>query len=185
MESPPSNFVEAHANAAQRKANSLVWHEFYQRPRQVVTVPARVDDEIFWRKISELAGLVGPEPLLMISLQAEVGTLRRFLFSAPGDRPSLKVELKARANHNGVYVATVENIDVYGANCSPGTSWLFSAKALRSVRYASIDEEGRFVTLKFELGEGLKGTLRACFSRSAVWAGTPTFEVRLADPDKV
>ena len=72
---------------------------------------------------------------------------------------------------------------MYGADFPHGTAWLFSARALRAVRYSAFGEEGRYLTLTYEVGENMTGKLRARFIQSSVWEDTPVFELNIPDRD--
>jgi hypothetical protein len=170
------------ADAVQRMAGSRVWGLFCGRPREKVGIAARVEQEEFWREAKELAARVGPEPVLVVSREAEGRALRRFLYPVQGDKAALVIERKPRAEVGGLYISTVEGVDVYGADWEAGTAWLFSARALRSVRYFALDAAKHHVTLKFEPIDDRTGRLRAQFQQEPTWDDSRILEIQLEDP---
>jgi hypothetical protein len=54
------------------------------------------------------------------------------------------------------YIATVEGVDVFGADFTAGTAWLFSPYILQAVEYNQLDTDAHIVTLRFEPGEDSK-----------------------------
>jgi hypothetical protein len=107
--------------------------------------------------------------------------VRRFMHAAPADRPSLTMERRPRSDNGDSYIATVEGVDVFGADFTPGVAWLFSAKALRSVRYGELHEPAQYVSVTYELGEQMKGILRVRVRQHLDWADTPIFEIEISD----
>jgi hypothetical protein len=180
---PPMDHVDAgfeayFASRTQRWAARMAWSDFTERARKTLSVSAAVDEPAFWREIASLARQVGPEPVLLVSLAAEARALRRVLYRRPEDRADFEIEHISRADRVGPYIATVQGIDVYGADLPAGTAWLFSARTLLKVGYADV-EPGMPVTVAFETSDDLKGTLRVRLRQRLEWAETPTFELRL------
>ncbi len=185
MESPGSNFEEFLVGTVKRGAGDHIWGAFRSRARQIVEVAAAVEEEAFWREVAKLAREVGPDPLLVVSRQAEGRSFRRFFHGGAENATSLQVGRKPQEDRGQFYIATVEGIDVYSADFPQGTAWLFSGCALRAIRYSALDEEGRYLALSFETGDDLKGTMRARFRQEAIWADVPVFELRLPAPLEV
>lgn len=181
MESPSSNFDEMLISGAREMAGGHAWAAFCQRPRIEATVAVRAEEEAFWRDLRPLVQQVGPEPVLVVSRNSEGRALRRFLYAPAADRPGLTIEQRPRAGRGASYIATVEGVDVFGADFPPGEAWLFSARSLREVRYAETTPD-RHAELTFELGEEMKGTLRVRVRQALKWADTPTFEIKAPDP---
>jgi hypothetical protein len=129
-----------------------------------------------------LISRVGPDPVLVISGAAEARVLRRFIYAAPADHPNLSIERRSRVGRRGQYIVTVEGVDVFASVLPPGNAWLFSAKALRSVRYAEVDQPSHYVHISFELGDDIKGTLRVRVRQLLEWSNAPTFELHMPDP---
>ena len=182
MESPSSNFEEMLVSGSREMAGRHAWTTFCQRPRIEATVAGRADEEAFWRDLAPLVHQVGPEPVLVVSRNAEGRALRRFLYAPPADRPGLAIEQRPRADRGAFYIATVEGVDVFGADFAPGEAWLFSAMSLREVRYAETTPPDRHAELTFELGEEMKGTLRIRVRQALKWADTSTFELKAPAP---
>jgi hypothetical protein len=184
MESTSSSLDEMFVSGSRELAGRHAWIAFCQRARVEHAASARAEDEVFWREIAPLVSLVGADPVLVVSNVAEGRVLQRFLYGSAADRPNLTIERRSHGQGKGSYIATVEGVDVFGAEFTPGVAWLFSARTLRSVRYAEIEQTGRYVDVSFDPGGEVKGTLRARVRQVLEWADTPTFEIRSPDPDE-
>jgi hypothetical protein len=181
MESPPSRFEEYFVDASRESVVSYVWNAFRKRPRKKVAIAASIEDEAFWQDLAALIKQVGPDPVLVVSRAVEGRALRRFLYAKPADRPNLSIERRPHRD-GGSYVATVQGVDVHGADFRPGVAWLFSAKALRAVYYSEIDTAARFVNITFDTGEELEGDLKVHLRQYLEWSATPAFEIKMLDP---
>lgn len=178
--------LDEHLSSRMREwVGQRAWNDFCRRERQVVAVDHAVEDEAFWSEVRGLAAQVGPDPLLVVSRQAEGRALRHLIYRRPNERSNLKVQDQAKDAVGGSYIATVEGVDVCSADFKPGTAWLFSALALHEIRYGALDAEGHHISLSFEPdADGLKGTLRAVFNQQTVWADLPVFELKIHDPEE-
>lgn len=184
MEAESSNMAEAYATFVQDSAGNRVWRQFCDRPRQIVTISAKIEDDAFWKSVGGLVSQVGPNPTLVVSRQAEGRAIRRFIYAKSNTNPTLKIEQKPSDDARGQYIATVEGVDVYGADFSPGSAWLFSARSLRSLAYAPVDGATRAVTLTFEPKDEITGSLRVAFRQLADWNDSPIFDLTIDDPDE-
>jgi hypothetical protein len=185
MESPTSRFEELFVSGSREMAGRHAWNAFCQRTRITTHVSARAEEEAFWRDIAPLVGQVGPDPVLVVSWAAEGSALQRFMYAAPAARPNLTIERRPRGERGGgSYIVTIDGVDVFGEQFTPGVAWLFSARALRGIRYAELDEPGRYVEVAFELGEETKGTLRVRVRQHLEWADLPVFELLAPDRDE-
>jgi hypothetical protein len=184
MEPPMLGLEEQFVSGARDMAGNYAWRAFCQHRRTIIQVSARAEEEIFWQEIAPLVDQVGPDPVLVVSRIAEGRAWQRFMYAASSDRPNLKIERRPRSEKGGSYIATVEGVDVFGADFTPGEAWLFSAKSLRSVRYAELNQPRHYVDTIFDLGEGMKGTLRVRVRQRLEWANTPIYELRAPDPDE-
>jgi hypothetical protein len=182
METESSNMVEVFAAHVRDGAGNRVWRLFCSRPRERIAIPARVEDDDFWKQIEPLVVQVGTAPILVVSREAEGRAIRRLLYPTSDDKPAMKVDRKPRGDVGGHYIATVDGVDVFGADFDPGEAWLFSARALQRLSYAPLDDAGHAVTLAFEPTDEKKGSLRVQFRQSAEWADGPVFEIALDDP---
>ncbi len=182
MENESSNFGETLAKAVANSAGERAWNSFVKRPREDINITARVEDSAFWLEIAKLTPRISEQPALVVSRAAEGRTVRRLLYPREGVTSMLRVEQKQREGRRGDYIATVEGVDVFGGNFTQGVCWLFSGRALRTVRYASLDAAGHHVTLAYEPENDVKGALRAKFEQSTEWSDDPIFEIRSADP---
>lgn len=183
MEQSASNFEEIFPTGSQEMAGNLAWNAFTRRPRARVDMGARAEEELFWRELAPLVPQVGPDPVLVVSRNAEGRALRRFLYSPAADRPNLRIEQRPRDQRRASYIATVEGVDVFGAGFEPGVAWLFSARTLKAVRYAETDTPGCFVELAFEPGEGMGGAVRIRIRQALDWSDDPVFELHAPDPE--
>ena len=86
-----------------------------------------------------------------------------------------------RACVSGSYLATVEGVDVFSANFTPGIAWLFSSHLLQSIRYRA-DPDGHILRLNFVLGENFNGSIITEFAHEAVWADWAVYEISCRDP---
>lgn len=183
MDPPGSGFEERLVSGSREMAGNLAWHAFCHRSRTEAKVSARAEDEVFWREVAPLVAQVGPDPVLVVSRNAEGRALRRFLYAPAADRPRLTIEQRSRDERGASYIATIEGVDVFGAEFPAGKAWLFSARSLRAVRYAETDPAGRYAELTFELGEEMKGTLRVRLRQLLEWSDGPIFELKAPDPE--
>ncbi|MGX1742139.1 hypothetical protein ACWIEX_11335 [Bosea sp. NPDC055353] len=184
METPAHGFEELLASRTRESAGSWAWGAFTRRARIQRNVGAKVEQEEFWREIAPLVEQVGPAPVLVISQNAETRALRRLVYEVAEHRPQLQIERRPSAERLGSYVATVAGIDVYGANFPAGVAWLFSGRALRSIRYSELDASGDLVAIGFEPDVDLHGTLRLRFRQHLEWSADLIFELRAPDPDE-
>jgi hypothetical protein len=179
METESANLIEVLAERFRQHAADQVWGRLRSRSRDKVAVAARLDEDSFWRAVREIAGRVGPYPILLLSRQGAARITNRFLHRVQSDKPALKIERNPSDDRGGFYIATVEGIDVYGADINPGAAWLFSALLLRAVKYAVVDDEGRRVELTFEPTEDTKGALHMEYVQTTAWARYPVLEIGL------
>lgn len=184
MDVPNLDFEAMLVSGARRMAGQHAWTAFCRRPRIERKVAARAEDEAFWRDLAPLIPQVGPDPVLIVSRNAEGQELRRLLYAPAADRPKLAIEQRPRDGKGASYIATFEGVDVFGAELPPGEAWLFSATVLREVRYAETEAAGRYAELTFELGEEMKGTLRVRMRQTLEWSDTPIFELKAPDPSE-
>lgn len=183
MQSPVSNFMEMFVSGAREMAGNYAWRVFCGRARTRVTVGAGVGSAAFWRELMPMVSKAGPRPTLIVSLPTEGRLLRRFLYSSPGDRPDLRIERRASRTMGPHYIATVEGVDVFGADLPPNEAWLFSAKTLSRVEYAEIDCTGRFAEVTLEVGEEQEGALVVTVYQRLEWAETPIVEVHMTESE--
>lgn len=182
MEWETLGFTSHFAEHITHAAGQRVWGTFNKRPRDQATVPHRIEDPAFWQQVKALAADVGAEPILLVSRQAEGRALRQFVYQLREPPGQLTIERKGRQDMGDFYIATVEGVDVYGADFEPGTAWLFSSYILRSVSYASIDKEEHVTEIAFEPGDDLIGSLVAKFKQATTWGDWPIYEIRCDDP---
>jgi hypothetical protein len=183
MESEAVGFTEYYAQLVTQQAGRRAWGLFTRRVREAVTVPSRIEEPAFWERLKFLAVDVGAEPLLIVSRRAEGRVLRKLSHQRREPRVPLRIERKARDEAGNFYVATIEGIDVYGADFEPGKAWLFSPYLLEALHYAKMDEDHHIVCVSYQPGEDLKGPLVAEFKQDAVWADWPVYEIDCQDPD--
>lgn len=181
MESTVSNFEEMFVSGTKEMAGNYAWRAFRDRPRRVEQIRSKIEDVAFWQEIDPFVKAVGIDPVLVVSQAAEGRALRRFLYASPEDRPALQFE-RRNIGALGNYLITIEGVDVFGSDLAPGSAWLFSAKALRSVRYGEVDPAGRRVTIAFEPGENRQGKMRVRVRQHLEWDASPIFELHTIDP---
>jgi hypothetical protein len=182
MEPPASGFEEMLVTNSHRRAGATAWQAFCRRARVEIKVSAPVEEKTFWREIAPLISQVGPEPVLVVSQNAEGRVLRRFLYAPATDRPELNIEKRPRGGIGRDYIATIEGVDVFGlGGLQAGKAWLFSAEALRAIRYAEVNPTGHCAELNFELGEQMKGMLRVRVRQELEWSDSLIFELEAPD----
>lgn len=162
--------------------NAQAWNDFTKRERRVINLEVSFETAEFWQEAGALVATIGPEPVLIISREAESAALRSFLLRSPP--PSLKVERKSPAaqGRGGSYIATVNSIDVFGAGFPKGVAWLFSRRDLVGVNLGLVDT-GRYVKLTY-IPEGAKnGALAVEFWMETMWSHQPALEIRLPNFD--
>ena len=182
MESEALGFTEVFADSVTEQAGRWTWGLFTRQAREAVTVSARIEQPVFWERLKVLAADVGAEPLLIVSRGAEGRALREFIRQRREPPGPLRIERRVREDTGNSYIATIEGIDVYGADFEPGNAWLFSPYLLQSLRYAAMDEDNHILRATFQPGEDLKGPLIAEFKQDAVWAEWPIYEIEFEDP---
>lgn len=175
----PSDIAQFVTEAAGEHA----WGQFTLQPRENVTVPSRIEEPDFWNRVKVLAADVGAEPLLIISRSAEGRTLKKLIFRQ-GNASPLTIERKSNSVARDGYIATIEGIDVHGADFPPGKAWLFSPYLLQSLQYPTTDEDRHFVRVSFQPGEDLTGPLVIEFKQHVVWSDWPIYEINCEDPDE-
>jgi hypothetical protein len=182
MEWETVGFTKHYAEQVSHQAGRRVWNLFTQRHREQVSVAARIEDGTFWQQVTALAAGVGAEPMLIVSRQAEGRALRQFVYQLREPPGGLTIEQKNRQDMGNAYIATIEGVDVFGADFTAGSAWLFSPYILQSVEYAQLDADGHIATVVFQPGEDLKGALVAEFKQRAVWADWPIYDICCEDP---
>jgi hypothetical protein len=123
--------------------------------------------------------------MLLVSRQAEGRALRKFVYKLSEAPQGLKIEQKPRQDTENSYIATVEGIDVHGADFEPGTAWLFSPFILQSVDFVELNPKGHIVSVDFEQGDDLKGSLVAEFRQRAIWNDWMIYDIKCEDPPEV
>jgi hypothetical protein len=183
MEWESAGFAKQFAERVADQADARIWNVFTRLHRELVTVAARIEGPAFWGRITTLAADVGAEPMLIVSRQAEGRALRQFVYQLREPPGGLTIERKNRQDMGDAYIATVEGIDVHGADFPAGTAWLFSPYILQAVQYAELNTHGNVVTVTFEPAEDLTGILVAEFRQKALWADWPIYDIRCEDPE--
>jgi hypothetical protein len=184
MDTSTVGFAEQYAQLVTRSAGERAWRLFSRRARQSSRIPARIEEQAFWDRVKLLARDVGAEPLLIVSRHAQGRALRTVIRGIEKSRIPLTITRKAGGDIGGFYVATIEGIDVHGADFEPGKAWLFSPYLLRSLQYATIGDDDHILRVSFQPGEdGLEGPLVAEFRQQAAWADWAIYEIDCEDPD--
>jgi hypothetical protein len=160
------------------KAGQRVWNLFCGLPRHRVDLEYENDDN-FIAKVRNFANEVGPSPLLVVSRQSERRIRDRYRRGAGA--LGANVEIKNISTVGGSYVATIEGVDIFGADFSRGTAWLFSAHALQEVRYAASERGTEYLSLAYEPVDTLNGSLRASFRQGAEWTNTKIIELNFRE----
>lgn len=174
MLDPISDRDNRFASTTLQKAGEYAWHMFAEKPREVVEVSGRADEEKFWTEIAEFLPKVGDEPILLVS--PTIGqALLKLLYAPPSPRPNIRVE--RREQRSRYYMVTVDGVDVANLDVPEDKAWLFSRNVLRQIAYSNIDE-GRYVTVSYEPESDTMGSLHVRFRQSQEWRDLPIFEIR-------
>ncbi len=181
---PPMDFdivgsTESLANMTCNHAAKHIWASFTRRPRENLELDFQVQELGFWRGVVQAAGRVGPDPVLLVSNREERVLRQRIIYVRGDEKPRVNVVRKPQDDTGGLYIATIEGIDVYGVNFEPGIAWLFSARSLQVVTYHAVSDTNRRVELSFEPDDRITGTLLARYRQSVEWADTPIVEIKL------
>lgn len=168
MAQEPGNIWEVVTRTVQRFAVRFVWIALSQRPRREVDVK---DEASYLVALTEEARPMlqgGLQPVLLVRDWDDPPWVRNW-FSWSGDRPSgLQVRRKAEIN-TGLYVGTVNDIDVYRVKPDEGQSLLFRSDLLRRVIYG-LRDDGNVVDVEFTAGQDEQpGGLKFRFSQDMEW----------------
>ena len=91
---------------------------------------------------------------MIISSQAEGLAIRELMRETT---VPLRIERKARGEAGDFYLATIEGIDVYGADFEPRKAWLFSPYLLQTLQYAAMNGDDHILRVSFQPGEISRG----------------------------
>ncbi|WP_456745749.1 hypothetical protein [Bradyrhizobium sp. USDA 4354] len=177
MESQSPDFdqiVERFRDLAGRRA----WHSFQQRARTPFATRTGLETAQFWNEIAPLVSQIGSNPILVLSQKAEARIIRTIMRAPANERPPLRIEHHPIATSGASYLGTLDRVDLFAADFSPGVAWLFSARALVEVRLGKVDRSDNFVTVNFDTVEPTTGTLRIQICEHFEWADDPIFEIR-------
>jgi hypothetical protein len=178
MEQEILNMTESYSDDIANKAGLRVWKLFCGLPRSRVDLEYENDDD-FITKVKSFANEVGPLPLLVVSRQRERRIRERYRRGVGA--LGANVMIKDLRTVGGSYVATIEGVDVFGADFSPGTAWLFSAHMLQEVRYTPSERGTDYLSLAYEPVDTLNGSLRATFRQGAEWTSTKIIELNFRE----
>jgi hypothetical protein len=168
MAQEPGNIWEVVATSVQNFAAGFVWNGLSQRPRRTIDVD---DEASYLATATEEARPMlrrGLQPVLLVRGWSDPPWIREW-FSWSGQRPSgLQVRRKPGIQ-TGLYIGTVNDIDVYRVKPDEGESLLFRADLLRKVRYG-LNAQGTVVNVEFLPGQDEQpGRLRFCFNQDMEW----------------
>lgn len=185
MDQESVNLAEVVSSSVCSIAANRIWAQFTLRPRVLIEIAEKLEEEAFWRKAAPYIAKAGASPLLVVSIGAEARSFRRFMYSysEPKAHSGLRIERRTGRKVQGRYIATVEGVDVYAADFDPGVAWLFSSEALQRVVYSELDQLPHFVEASFEADDDQKGSLAFRFQQRVEWADSPIFEIRMLDPE--
>lgn len=182
MENEISRQEESFSSALRRWTAHSIWATFCGREREQVEADSTIDSEEFWRSVEQLASRAGPDPVLVISQRESAVTLRKLIYAQRDANIALEIKRQKPANVVGNYLATVQGVEVYGANFEDDVAWLFSGRSLRLVRYHALNQEGHVVSLVFDPGDKTEAPLKATVSQEVEWWVQPIFELKLIAP---
>jgi hypothetical protein len=128
---------------------------------------------------------VSPDPILVVSRQAEGRALRELVYGSGTDKlGDHVVQRRVDRSSSHTYIVTIGTIDIHGADFPAGVAWLFSGRALKVRQFEAVDVKGRHVTLEYKPVDDTKGDLLVKFCQTVEWDDTPIFEIAAPDPDE-
>lgn len=103
---------------------------------------------------------------------------------AYGRDPSLALDCTFRSVSRQANTPALQDIGTiearfFSGGFSSGTDWLFSANALRNIRFAEVERPARYVFVVFDPGELMVSTLRA--HQKFEWSDARIFEIKFPD----
>lgn len=168
VEHEPTNWSEKVVISVQRYAVRLARNSFAERPRRTIEA---VDEETYRRVMKKEAApliLAGRQPVMLVRSWNDPPWAGEW-FGWRGERPTDMQVTRKEGIKSGLYLGTVDGIDVYRANLDEAESLLFPADLLREVKYGT-DAKGRVVTVTFEEEADHKpGKLVFRFSQQTEW----------------
>ena len=182
MDEPILGFEDWLVSSVQSRAGKNVWRQFTLKSRTESTIQHPIQSKAFWLELKQLAEKVGIEPSLIVSRSAELAALRKFVYRPVEDTLGLRIERRTDLSNKDGYVATIEGIDVFGADFESGNAWLFSGQLLGTVEYLALNDKAHYVEIEFDADEAVKGKLVFDFRQKLQWKETPIFEVSFSDP---
>ena len=159
----------------------LVWNSFCRLKRKQVHIAASRYPIGFWTKVIELAAEFGTEAVLVVPFDPVGHDISTWTIKQPDDLPGLHIEYRQNQPTGGGfgYTATIEGISVYAAHFPPDRAWLFSARTLRSIRYARLPS-GDLVDLAFnEADDPRASAFVVSFAQEIEWNDLPIIELVL------
>lgn len=180
MESESTNFVQFYAEHVAQSAGQLLLRQFSRRQREAVTLDCQLEQPDFWERVNKLKMDVGAEPILIVSRRAYNRAMKNLVRSS---NAPFKVDRKPNRPKGGIYLATIEGVDICGDELEPGKAWLFSPYLLQLVQYAPLGEMGEIVRVTFQPGEDFQGPIIAEFIQQLTWADWPVYEINCLDPE--
>ncbi len=158
----------------------VVWQNFCQIRRKPVRIAASRYPVGFWKKVGELAVVVGPDPVLLVPFTPIGRDISNWQYNSPAPE-GLNVEIRPNQPTGAGfgYRATIDGVNVYTINLPSDRAWLFSAHMLRSIRYSSLPS-GNLVDLSFEEGGNPhNSTFVVSFAQTVEWSDLPIVELVL------
>lgn len=179
MDDPILNFEDFFASSIQTDTCNRIWRAFSQRDRTLRTIEHAIFHDEFWQDLEPLAKQVGICPVLLVSRSSEGRAIRDLRYGRAEKQGDLKIEYHADKAIYGSYIASVNGIDLYGADFDDGVAWLFSGNTLSNVQYSELDNENHCVEVNYATEDDIDGQLHLRFSEHLTWSSAPIFEVRV------
>jgi len=176
MEQVSSTFKESLADWIQESLASRVTYALLNHDRRPIELEREIDVEHFWQAIVVAAREAGPSPILL---------LERLIASRLVKHTMLHKIAVNRIGQDGRglggYLGTVEGVNLYGSEALKDKMLLFSANALKSIRYERVTE-GSILDINFEPEpiDPTMGTLVVRVAPILEWNGSPIIELDAA-----
>lgn len=184
LEPPSSGFESMLASGVKQFAGNFVWQEFTKQARTPVSLDLNVTNEDFWDSIKKILKDVGSNPVLVVSGDGEGNQIGSLRYTSPEELPNLDINFKQGDQIKQFYLATIEGIDIYSADFPAGTAWLFSAKKLKRVRYADIQDSDKSVEVTYLPKDEKTGQLKVQFFQQIDWSEGTIYEIKKPTSEK-
>jgi hypothetical protein len=177
METVSSNLDEVLVSNIRMRAGQCAWGDFTRRSRTVVNQMIDLQRKKFWEEIKSLIETVGPDPVLLVSRKKWGRILWDALYDPNRNADQIRIVNNKKDLNRNFYIATVEDVDVFGVDFPDDEAWLFSGRSLQRIVYMKTPDIDRYVDISMEFDEHLEGVIRIRFRQATQWSSDRVFEL--------